>query len=379
MLSPTATRGSAAHMPGDDDGRRPRAHPHLGADAGRGGPAARARRPGHGHRLHAGLAPSLAGGGALPHRPRRPGQLRGPHLRLLPAARARLQRDLHRGDPHQGRGRAGPAPLEHRRTAAHPRPAGGAVVARRRALRPSRLHRAGRRVRPPLRRLRPFPRPWPVAPGGHVRRGLRRPRRPRRQLDAADAMARAAGGSASTIRCSSGSSSTCAPSASTWPAPAARCASRERCSSWAGSCRACACGWWSHCTRPTGTPGARRVRAGKRTIDIEIRPVEVEYSGAVRGAGSVVRAELEAQRADAHTHVNVTRQADHLLATADWNGASVIRRASQLEASMRCPTWPSRSTAPGTTASSPRPSRRPWRSSGTRADDAHLGGGVRGS
>ena len=73
------------------------------------------------------------------------------------------------------------------------------------------------------------------------------------------------------------------------------------------------------------------VRTGKRNIDIEIRPVEVEFSGAVRAAGSVVRAELEAHRADAHTHVNVTRQADHLLATADWNGASVIRRASQLE------------------------------------------------
>jgi glucose-6-phosphate dehydrogenase assembly protein OpcA len=74
-----------------------------------------------------------------------------------------------------------------------------------------------------------------------------------------------------------------------------------------------------------------RVRSGKRTIDVEIRPVEVEYSGAVRGAGSVVRVELEAVRADAHTHVNVTRQADHLLATADWNGASVIRHATPLE------------------------------------------------
>ncbi|MEA2026615.1 MAG: glucose-6-phosphate dehydrogenase assembly protein OpcA [Chloroflexota bacterium] len=73
------------------------------------------------------------------------------------------------------------------------------------------------------------------------------------------------------------------------------------------------------------------VRSGKRSIGIEIRPVEVEYSGAVRGAGSVVRAELQAHRAEAHTQVNVTRQADHLLATADWNGASVIRRAMPLE------------------------------------------------
>ena len=73
------------------------------------------------------------------------------------------------------------------------------------------------------------------------------------------------------------------------------------------------------------------VRTGRRNIEIEIRPVEVEYSGAVRASGSVVRAELEARRSEAHTQVNVTRQADHLLATADWNGASVVRRASQLD------------------------------------------------
>ena len=76
---------------------------------------------------------------------------------------------------------------------------------------------------------------------------------------------------------------------------------------------------------------AAQVRTGKRNIDIEIRPVEVEYSGAVRAVGSVVRVELEGGHSDAHTSVSVTRQADHLLATADWNGASVIRRATQLE------------------------------------------------
>jgi glucose-6-phosphate dehydrogenase assembly protein OpcA len=73
------------------------------------------------------------------------------------------------------------------------------------------------------------------------------------------------------------------------------------------------------------------VRAGKREIGVEIRPVAVEFSGAVRASGSVVRAELEARRSEATTHVNVTRQADHLLATANWNGASVVRRASKLE------------------------------------------------
>jgi glucose-6-phosphate dehydrogenase assembly protein OpcA len=73
------------------------------------------------------------------------------------------------------------------------------------------------------------------------------------------------------------------------------------------------------------------LRAGRRDIAVVIRPVEVEYSGAARSAGSLVRAELEASYTGAHTIVNVTRQADHLLATAQWNGASVVRRASQLE------------------------------------------------
>jgi glucose-6-phosphate dehydrogenase assembly protein OpcA len=73
------------------------------------------------------------------------------------------------------------------------------------------------------------------------------------------------------------------------------------------------------------------LRSRRRQINVTIRPVEVEASGAARSAGSLVRAELEASRPDARTVVNVTRQADHLLAVADWNGAPVARRASQLE------------------------------------------------
>jgi glucose-6-phosphate dehydrogenase assembly protein OpcA len=73
------------------------------------------------------------------------------------------------------------------------------------------------------------------------------------------------------------------------------------------------------------------VRSGLREVEIEMHPVEVEYSGAVRSAGSIVRAELESTHGDARTQVTVTRQADHLLATADWNGAPIARRASQLE------------------------------------------------
>jgi hypothetical protein len=57
----------------------------------------------------------------------------------------------------------------------------------------------------------------------------------------------------------------------------------------------------------------------------------VEFSGAVRSSGSLVRVELEATREGARTQVRVTRQADHLLATADWNHAPVTRRATRLE------------------------------------------------
>jgi glucose-6-phosphate dehydrogenase assembly protein OpcA len=81
---------------------------------------------------------------------------------------------------------------------------------------------------------------------------------------------------------------------------------------------------------PDGTWEAT-LRTRGREVSVSIRPVEVEFSGAARAAGSVVRAELATARPDTRTKVTITRQADHLLATADWNGASVLRRASQLE------------------------------------------------
>jgi glucose-6-phosphate dehydrogenase assembly protein OpcA len=99
-------------------------------------------------------------------------------------------------------------------------------------------------------------------------------------------------------------------------------------------------GWLMAMLRFTvGTPIAARadgswagiLRSGKREIEVSIVPVEVEYSGAVRSAGSVVRVELAAESAGARTQVRVARQADHLLATADWNGAQVARRATRLE------------------------------------------------
>lgn len=74
------------------------------------------------------------------------------------------------------------------------------------------------------------------------------------------------------------------------------------------------------------------MRSGKREIPVEFRPVTATIDGPVRAAGSLVRVELDAGRARSALRVRVTRQSDHLLATADWNGAQVARRAARLEA-----------------------------------------------
>jgi glucose-6-phosphate dehydrogenase assembly protein OpcA len=72
-------------------------------------------------------------------------------------------------------------------------------------------------------------------------------------------------------------------------------------------------------------------RRGKREIEVEIRPVRSTLDGAQRAAGSLVRVDIEAVRPRATVRARITRQSDHLLATADWNGAQVSRRAGQLE------------------------------------------------
>ncbi|MEP7379299.1 MAG: glucose-6-phosphate dehydrogenase assembly protein OpcA [Chloroflexota bacterium] len=72
-------------------------------------------------------------------------------------------------------------------------------------------------------------------------------------------------------------------------------------------------------------------RHGRREIAVEIHPVRATLDGAKRAAGSLVRVDIEATRPKALVRARVTRQADHLLATADWNGAPVTRRAGQLE------------------------------------------------
>ena len=72
-------------------------------------------------------------------------------------------------------------------------------------------------------------------------------------------------------------------------------------------------------------------RRGKREIEVELRPVRTTLDGAQRAAGSLVRVDIEATRPRATVRARITRQSDHLLATADWNGAQVSRRAGRLE------------------------------------------------
>jgi glucose-6-phosphate dehydrogenase assembly protein OpcA len=73
-------------------------------------------------------------------------------------------------------------------------------------------------------------------------------------------------------------------------------------------------------------------RRGRREIAVELRPVRTTLDGTQRAAGSLVRVDIEASRPRATVRARITRQADHLLATADWNGAQVSRRAGRLEA-----------------------------------------------
>jgi len=72
-------------------------------------------------------------------------------------------------------------------------------------------------------------------------------------------------------------------------------------------------------------------RHGRKVIPVEFRPVRAGLGPSMQTAGSLVRVELELARGRVVTRARVTRQADHLLATADWNGAQVARRAGRLE------------------------------------------------
>jgi glucose-6-phosphate dehydrogenase assembly protein OpcA len=72
-------------------------------------------------------------------------------------------------------------------------------------------------------------------------------------------------------------------------------------------------------------------RAGRREVAVEVRPVKATLDGSQRAVGSIVRVDIETARAKSTVRARITRQADHLLATADWNGARVAHRAGQLE------------------------------------------------
>ena len=73
------------------------------------------------------------------------------------------------------------------------------------------------------------------------------------------------------------------------------------------------------------------LRSAEREIGVELHPVGTAIDGSVRTAGSLVRVDVAAVQPSATTRVRVTRQADHLLGTADWNGGQVVRRAARLD------------------------------------------------
>ena len=70
----------------------------------------------------------------------------------------------------------------------------------------------------------------------------------------------------------------------------------------------------------------------RHEIKVELRARRAGgHEGTGLAAGSLVRVEVEANRPGHAVRARITRQRDHLLATADWNGAQVNRRAGQLE------------------------------------------------
>jgi glucose-6-phosphate dehydrogenase assembly protein OpcA len=73
------------------------------------------------------------------------------------------------------------------------------------------------------------------------------------------------------------------------------------------------------------------LRRGRREISLELRPVRPPVDAASHAPGSLIGIDLQATRSRTDLRARVTRQRDHLLATADWNGAPVARRAGRLE------------------------------------------------
>ncbi|HMJ79527.1 MAG TPA: glucose-6-phosphate dehydrogenase assembly protein OpcA [Candidatus Dormibacteraeota bacterium] len=77
-------------------------------------------------------------------------------------------------------------------------------------------------------------------------------------------------------------------------------------------------------------PGAM-FRSEHGLVHLEIRAAAPGSDPALRSPGSLARVELELGRRGHDVRARVTRQADHLLATADWQGVQVCRRAGRLE------------------------------------------------
>lgn len=103
---------------------------------------------------------------------------------------------------------------------------------------------------------------------------------------------------------------------------------------------ACFAGWlaatlgWDH-VRPmepqrgdTGMVGA--YRQGRHEVRIEFRQVPADPGPALRHPGHIVGIEMELG-SRSEVRARVTRHEDHLLASADWKGAQVTRRAGRLE------------------------------------------------
>ncbi|CAN5548529.1 glucose-6-phosphate dehydrogenase assembly protein OpcA [soil metagenome] len=72
-------------------------------------------------------------------------------------------------------------------------------------------------------------------------------------------------------------------------------------------------------------------RQGRHEVKVEFRPVNTRGERTLRFPGHMVRVEMELGSARSPVRVRVTRHEDHLLATADWKGAQVTRRAGRLE------------------------------------------------
>ncbi len=85
-------------------------------------------------------------------------------------------------------------------------------------------------------------------------------------------------------------------------------------------------------TKPGSDSLFGTLREGRHDIRVELRPATGTAGDAsVRSSGSLTRVEMELGRGNSAIRAVVTRQHDHLLATAEWNGAPIMRRPGRLE------------------------------------------------